>query len=167
MIMLKIYCFYQPSSGTTVAVMAPTDFAVGDLTDNVPWYWYVLISYPVLSLLGIVSLARLTSGGSVLASSLGSIVLLIVITAVGTVSLPALWQDAEFVTSETDVWRPNRKIYVGAAVAPSLLLGVLSSLAAGFAFAVAITILTFLLSTVAVCVAYLYNRYRTIGISAR
>lgn len=147
--------------------MAPIDFAVGDSTDNVPWHWYVLISYPVLSLLGIILLARLTGGGSVLASSLGSIALLIVITAVGAVSLPALWRDAEFVTSETDAWRPDRQIYVGAAVTPSLLLGVLSGLAAGFAFAVAITVLSFLLSTVAVCVAYLYNRHRTIGVATR
>lgn len=147
--------------------MAPTDIPILDSNDHTPWHWYVLVGYPALSLLGIVSLARLTGGGSVVASSLGSVALLIIITAVGAVSLPALWRDIEFVTSETDSWRPDQQIYVGAAVVAPLLLGLLSGLAAGFGFAVATTVFTFILSTVSVCVAYLYNRHRTIGLLTR
>ncbi|WP_246999102.1 hypothetical protein [Halosolutus gelatinilyticus] len=138
-----------------------------DSIDRYPWYWYVLIGYPALSLLGIVSLARLTGGGSVLASSLGGVALLIVITAAGAVTLPAIWRDVEFVATETDDWTPDREIYVGTAVAAPLLLAVLSGLAAGFGVALAIAIVAFLLSTVTVCVVYLYNRHRTIGLLTR
>lgn len=135
--------------------------------DRAPWYWYVLIGYPALSLLGIVSLARLTGGGSVLHSSLGGVALLIVIAAAGAVTLPAIWRDVEFVAAKTDDWRPDREIYVGAAVAAPLFLGLLSGLAAGFGIALAIALVAFLLSTVSVCVAYLYNRHRTVGLMAR
>ena len=138
-----------------------------DSTDRAPWYWYVLIGYPALSLLGIVSMARLTGGGSVLASSLGSIALLIVVAAAGAVTLPAIWRDVEFVAAETDAWTPDRQIYVGAAVAAPLFLGLLSGLAAGFGVALAIALVAFLLSTISVCVAYLYNRHRAIGLLAR
>ncbi|MGQ3411982.1 hypothetical protein ACT4ML_06930 [Natrinema sp. LN54] len=147
--------------------MSRGDLTAIDPTDRAPWYWYVLIGYPALSLLGIVSLARLTGGGSVVASSLGSVALLIVVTATGAVTLPAIWRDVEYVASETDSWAPDRKIYVGAAVAAPLLLGVLSGLAAGFGIAIAIAIVAFLLSTVAVCIAYLYNRHRAIGLLNR
>ncbi|WP_049988993.1 hypothetical protein [Natrinema salifodinae] len=146
--------------------MSRGELSLVDSTDR-PWYWYVLIGYPVLSLLGIVALARLTGGGSVLASGLGSVALLIVVTASGAVTLPALWRDVEFVATETDAWSPDRQLYVGAAIAAPLLLGVLSGLAAGFGIALAIAIVAFLLSTVTVCVAYLYNRHRTIGLLAR
>ncbi|WP_222919788.1 hypothetical protein [Natrinema sp. SYSU A 869] len=147
--------------------MSRGDLTAVDPTDRAPWYWYVLIGYPVLSLLGIVSLARLTGGGSVLASSLGSVALLIAIAAAGAVTLPAIWRDVEFVADETDTWSPDRQIYVGAAVAAPLLLGVLSGLAAGFGIAIAIAVFAFLLSTVAVCIAYLYNRHRAIGLLTR
>ncbi|QCS43468.1 hypothetical protein [Natrinema versiforme] len=147
--------------------MSRGDLTAIDPTGRAPWYWYVLIGYPALSLLGIVSLARLTGGGSVVASSLGSVALLIVVTATGAVTLPAIWRDVEYVASETDSWAPDRKIYVGAAVAAPLLLGVLSGLAAGFGIAIAIAIVAFLLSTVAVCIAYLYNRHRAIGLLNR
>lgn len=147
--------------------MSRGDLIPVDSTDRSPWYWYVLIGYPALSLLGIVSLARLTGGGSVLASGLGSVALLIVVAAAGAVTLPAIWRDVEFVESETDAWTPDRQIYVGAAVAAPLFLGLLSGLAAGFGVALAIALVAFLLSTVSVCVAYLYNRYRTVGLTAR
>lgn len=147
--------------------MPPGDRAAVDSLVGLPWYWYVLIGYPTLSLLGIVSLARLTDGGSVLASSLGSVALLIVITAAGAVTLPAIWRDADFVATRTDGWTPDREIYVGAAVAAPLLLGVLSGLAAGFGIALAIAIVAFLLATVTVCVVYLYNRHRTVGLLTR
>lgn len=147
--------------------MSRGDLAVVDPTDRAPWYWYVLIGYPVLSLLGIVSLARLTGGGSVLATGLGSVALLIVVAVGGAATLPALWRDAEFVATETESWLPDREIYVGAAVATPLLLGVLSGLAAGFGIAIAIAVVAFLLSTVAVCLAYLYNRHREIGLLTR
>lgn len=147
--------------------MSRGDLTAVDPSDRAPWYWYVLIGYPVLSLLGIVSLARLTDGGSVLASSLGSIALLIVVAAAGAVTLPAIWRDVEFVTSESDRWTPDRQIYVGAAVVAPMLLGVLTGLVAGFGMAIAIAVFTFLLSTVAVCIAYLYNRHRTIGLLTR
>lgn len=147
--------------------MSRGDLPAIDSTDLAPWYWYILIGYPVLSLLGIISLARLTGGGSVLASSVGSIALLIVIVAASAITLPAIWRDAEFVATETDAWDPDRQIYVGAAVAVPLLLGVLSGLAAGFGIAIAITVLGFLLSTVTVCSAYLYNRHRSVGLLAR
>lgn len=148
-------------------VMSRGDHTAVDSTDRAPWFWYVLIGYPVLSLFGIVSLARLTGGGSVLASSLGSVALLIVVAAAGAVTLPAIWRDIEFVAGETDAWAPDREIYVGAAVAAPLLLGVLSGLAAGFGIAIAIALFVFLFSTVAVCIAYLYNRHRTIGLLTR
>lgn len=148
-------------------VMSRDDHTAIDLSDRAPWYWYVLIGYPVLSLLGIVSLAHLTGGGSVLASSIGSIALLIVVAVVGAISLPAIWRDAEFAAKKTDSWTPDRQIYVGAAVAVPLLLGVLSGLAAGFGIAIAIAVFTFLLSTVAVCLTYLYNRHRAIGLLTR
>ncbi|WP_408959285.1 hypothetical protein [Natrinema sp. 74] len=147
--------------------MSRSDFAPVNPTDRAPWYWYVLIGYPVLSLLGIVSLARLTGGGSVLATGLGSVALLIVVAVGGAVTLPALWRDVEFVATETDSWTPDREIYVGAAVATPLLLGILSGLVAGFGIAIAIAVVAFLLSTVAVCLAYLYNRHREIGLLAR
>ncbi|WP_090621592.1 hypothetical protein [Natrinema salaciae] len=147
--------------------MSRDELAAVDPTDRAPWYWYVLIGYPILSLLGIVSLARLTGGGSVVASSLGSVALLIVVTAVGALTLPSIWRDVEFATDEAEAWTPDREIYVGAAVAAPLVLGVLSGLAAGFGIAIAVTVFAFLLSTVAVCVAYLYNRHRAIGLLAR
>lgn len=147
--------------------MSRGDLISADSTDRAPWYWYVLIGYPALSLLGIISLARLTGGGSVLASSLGSVALLIVVAAGGAVTLPAIWRDVEFVETETNAWAPDRQIYVGAAVAAPLVLGLLSGLAAGFGVAIAIALVAFLLSTVSVCVAYLYNRHRTVGLMAR
>ncbi|MFC6767334.1 hypothetical protein [Natrinema soli] len=147
--------------------MSRGDFAAVDPTDRAPWYWYVLIGYPVLSLLGIVSLARLTGGGSVLATGVGSIALLIVVTAAGAVTLPAIWRDVEFVTATTDSWTPDRQLYVGAAVAVPLVFGVLAGLAAGFGIAIAIAIVAFLVSTVTVCLAYLYNRHREIGLLTR
>lgn len=143
------------------------DYADFDSIESESWHWYVLVGYPALSLLGIVSLGRLTDGGSVLASSLGSVALLIVLTAVGVVTLPALARDAEFVRREADEWAPDRRTYVGAAAAAPLLLGVLAGLTAGFGVALALTILAFLASTVAVCVAYLYNRHRAIGLLTR
>lgn len=139
----------------------------GDSTARAPWYWYVLIGYPVLSLFGIVSLARLTRGGSVLASSMGSIGLLILVAAAGALTLPAIWRDVEVVATESDTWNPDRQIYVGAAVVAPLVLAVLSGLVAGLGIAIATAIVTFLLSTVAVCVTYLYNRHRTIGLLTR
>lgn len=138
-----------------------------DSIDRLPWYWYVLVAYPAVSLLGIVSLARLTGGRSVLASSVGSVALVVVITTAGAATLPAIWRDADFVATETDDWTPDRESYVGAAIVAPLALGVLSGLAAGFGIAIAIAVVTFLLSTVAVCVAYLYNRHRTIGLLTR
>ena len=147
--------------------MTRGDLVPFDSTDRAPWYWYVLIGYPVLSLFGIVALARLTGGGSVLATGFGSVALLIVVAAAGAVTLPAIWRDVEFVAAETDAWRPDRQIYVGAAVVAPLVLGLLSGLAAGFGIAIAIALVAFLLSTVAVCVAYLYNRHRTIGLLTR
>ncbi|WP_254763294.1 hypothetical protein [Natrinema marinum] len=147
--------------------MSRGEFSAVDPSDRTPWYWYVLIGYPVLSLLGIVSLARLTGGGSVLATGLGSVALLIVVAVGGAVTLPALWRDVEFVATETDSWTPDREIYVGAAVAAPLLLGALSGLAAGFGIAIAIAVVAFLLSTVAVCLTYLYNRHQEIGLLTR
>ena len=138
-----------------------------DSIDRLPWYWYVLVGYPAVSLLGIVSLARLTGGGSVLASSVGSVALVILITVAGAIALPAIWRDADFVETETDDWTPDRETYVGAAVVAPLALAVLSGLAAGFGIALAVAVVAFLLSTVAVCVAYLYNRHRTIGLLTR
>ncbi|QLG50358.1 hypothetical protein [Natrinema halophilum] len=147
--------------------MTRGDLAAVDSTDRAPWYWYVLIGYPVLSLLGIVALARLTGGGSVLATGFGSIALLIIVTAVGAVTLPAIWRDVDFVVTETESWRPDREIYVGAAVAAPLLLGVLSGLVAGFGIAIAIVVVAFMLSTVTVCLTYLYNRHREVGLLTR
>ncbi|WP_254528351.1 hypothetical protein [Natrinema gelatinilyticum] len=147
--------------------MSRTDLTAIDPTDRAPWYWYVLIGYPVLSLLGIVSLARLTGGGSVLATGFGSVALLIVVTAVGAVTLPAIWHDVDVVADEIDSWNPDREIYVGAAIAAPLILGVLSGLAAGFGIAIAMTVVAFLLSSLTVCLAYLYNRHREIGLLTR
>lgn len=131
------------------------------------WHWYVLLGYPVASVLAIVSLGRLTAGGSVLSSGLGSAALVILITALGIVSLPALWRDAEFVRREASEWRPDRETYVGAAVLVPLSLAVLGGLAAGFGIALAIAVVAFLGATIAVCAAYLYNRQRTIGLLHR
>ncbi|MDF9745401.1 hypothetical protein [Natrinema salsiterrestre] len=147
--------------------MARGSLTAADSTDRAPWYWYVLIGYPVLSLFGIVSLARLTRGGSVLASSMGSIGLLILVAAAGALVLPAIWRDVEFVATESDTWRPDRQVYVGAAIAAPLALGVLAGLVAGFGIAIAAAVFTFLLSTVTVCVTYLYNRHREIGLLRR
>ncbi|EMA36834.1 hypothetical protein [Halobiforma nitratireducens] len=147
--------------------MSLDDLAPLDSTGRAPWYWYVLIGYPAVSLLGIVSLARLTNGGGVVASSLGSIALLTVITAGGAVSLPAIWRDAEVVAADADDWVPDRETYVGAAIVAPLLLGILSGLAAGFSIGIAIAVVAFLLSTVTVCLVYLYNRHRAIGLLTR
>ncbi|WP_226005631.1 hypothetical protein [Natrinema salinisoli] len=147
--------------------MARGSLTAVDSTDRAPWYWYVLIGYPVLSLFGIVSLARLTRGGSVLASSLGSIGLLILVAAAGALVLPAIWRDGEFVATESDTWRPDRQVYVGAAIAAPLALGVLAGLVGGFGIAIATAVFTFLLSSVTVCVTYLYNRHREIGLLYR
>lgn len=138
-----------------------------DLQELESWHWHVLVGYPVLSLLGIVSLGQLTNGGSVLASSIGSIALLIVLTAFGLVSLPALHRDIEFIQNECDDWQPDPRAYVGAAVATPLIFGVLGGLAAGFGLALAMIILTFLVSTIAVCVVYLFHRHRTVGLRTR
>lgn len=147
--------------------MARGSLTAVDSTDRAPWYWYVLIGYPVLSLFGIVSLARLTRGGSVLASSMGSIGLLILVAAAGALVLPAIWRDVEFVATESDTWSPDRQVYVGAAIAAPLALGVLAGLVGGFGIAIATAVFTFLLSSVTVCVTYLYNRQREIGLLYR
>lgn len=147
--------------------MTPGDFAGFDSLESEPWHWYVLIGYPVLSLFGIVALGRLTDGGSVLASSLGSVALLIILTALGAVTLPAIWRDVEFVRSASDEWCPDHHLYVGTAVGIPLLLGVIGGLSAGLSVAIALVVLAFLVSTIAVCLVYLYNRSRAIGLTAR
>lgn len=147
--------------------MALGEIIPADATDYAPWHWYVLVGYPALNLLGIVSITSLTNGGSIIASSLATVTLLIVLTAAGALTIPAIWRDIDFVRTETDAWTPDRDVYVGSAMAVPLGLGLLSGLAAGFSVAIAITIVTFLLSTVTVCVVYLFNRHRTIGLLAR
>lgn len=143
------------------------DYADFDSTELESWHWYVLIGYPALSLLGIVMLGQFTDGGSVLASSLGSVALLIVLSAFGLVSLPAINRDTAFVRAESEEWDPDPRTYVGAAVAIPLSLGLLGGVAAGFGLALALLILTFLVTTVGVCVVYLYNRHQTIGLLSR
>lgn len=147
--------------------MSIDDLADVDSAPLTDWHWYVLVGYPVLSILGIVSLGQLTGGGSIFASSLGSVALLIVMTAYGAVTLPAIWFDTEFVRGVTDDWDPDPEIYVGAAAGVPLFLGLLVALTAGLGAAIAISVFAFLVSTVAVCVAYLYNRHRTIGLLTR
>lgn len=147
--------------------MTLDDYTDVDSVDLEAWHWYALIGYPVVSLLGIVSLGQLTGGGSVLATGIGSIALLIALTAFAVVSLPALWRDAEFARAASDDWTPNREIYVGGAAGAPLLLGALGGLAGGFGVAVALTVFAFLVSTVVACVAYLYNRHREIGLTSR
>lgn len=147
--------------------MEPGELIPADATDYAPWHWYVLVGYPALNLLGVVSMTSLTGGGSIIASSLATVTLLIVLTAAGALTIPAIWRDIEFVRTETDGWTPDRDVYVGSAIAVPLGLGLLSGLVAGFGVAIAMTIVTFLLSTVTVCVVYLFNRHRTIGLLAR
>ncbi|WP_247730211.1 hypothetical protein [Halovivax limisalsi] len=147
--------------------MAPGDLAPTDASAADRWYWYVLIAYPALNLLGIVAIARLAGGGSILASSLASLTILILVTAAGVVAIPALWRDIEFVTRETEAWTPDRDVYVGSAIAVPAGLGLLSGLLAGVGVAIAIALVAFLLATVTVCVVYLFNRHRTVGLATR
>lgn len=141
------------------------DYANSDSIKSESWHWYVLVGYPAVSLLGIVSLGRLT--GSVLNLSLGSVALLIILTAFGLVSLPALRADIAFVRAESDEWQPEPQTYVDAALAAPLLLGVLGALAVGFDLALAMILFSFPIATIAVCVVYLYNRHQAIGLLTR
>lgn len=147
--------------------MTPGDLATFDAPELESWQWYVLVGYPVLSLFGVVALGQLTDGGSILASGMGSIALLILLTAIGVVSLPAIWRDSEFVRAETDEWDPDHRLYAGAAAGVPLFVGVLVGLGGGLGVAIALTVLTFLVSTVTACVAYLYNRHRAVGLTTR
>ncbi|MFC4990391.1 MULTISPECIES: hypothetical protein [Saliphagus] len=147
--------------------MSPNDYVDFDSREWESWHWYVLTGYPVASLLGILLIGRLNDGGSMLASSLGSVALVIVLTAFGIVSLPAILRDAEFVHAACERWNPDPRTYVGAAVATPLFLGVFGALVAGVALGLALAILAFLVSTIAVCVVYLFNRHEAIGLFAR
>lgn len=128
------------------------------------WSWYVLISYPIVSLLGIVSIARLTAVGSVLASSLGSLALVVLVAVLGVVSLPAIRRDVAFVRARETEWEPTWREYVGAGIAPPLGVSILGALVAGLGVAVALLIGTFVVSTITVSIAYLYNRHRHVGL---
>ncbi|WP_207588192.1 hypothetical protein [Halomontanus rarus] len=137
-----------------------------DGTGTYPWHWYVLLGYPTVSLLGILSIGRLT-GGSVIGSSAGSVALVIVMTAFGLVSLPAIWRDVEFVREDCTGWMPEEHVYVGPPVAAPLALGLLGGLTGGLGVAIAFAVFAFLVSSITASLAYLYNRHRRIGVLTR
>ncbi|MCU4741677.1 hypothetical protein OB955_17235 [Halobacteria archaeon AArc-m2/3/4] len=141
----------------------------GDVTDDAivsSWHWYVLLGYPTLSVLGVLSIGRLT-GGSLVASSAGSVALVIVMTAVGLVSLPAIWRDVAFVREDCAGWMPEEHVYVGPPIVATVGFGLLGGLTGGLGVAIAFAVFAFLVSSVTASLAYLYNRHRTIGVLTR
>lgn len=131
-------------------------------------YWYGLVGYLVLAIIGFVwvgytiltTMERGSSFGTAFMSALG----ILLISGLGLLTYPALFKDSAYLRGTRAAWNPKWWYYIGGSLAIPVLAYFLFGFLVSPGESSVIAVMTHAVSPAVMCGAYLYRRHQYVGV---